>query len=71
MKKHCIGNNIQYFMRKKDFSQKELAIRSGCTECAISRYINNSRMPSIEKAIDIAKALDITLDELLLRKETI
>lgn len=60
-----IGNNILHFMFKKGYSQKELALRSKCTESAISKYINNLRTPSLEKAVNIAKALNITLDELV------
>jgi transcriptional regulator with XRE-family HTH domain len=46
-------------------SRKQLAEASGLTEAAISRYITGSRTPKTISLSAIAKALDVTSDELL------
>ena len=46
-------------------SRKQLAEASGLTEAAISRYINGTRSPKSVSVSAIARALDVTSDELL------
>lgn len=60
-----IGNKIKHLMKKNGYTQKQLAMRSECTECAISRYVNNKREPSIKILKNLAIALGVTVDELL------
>lgn len=60
-----LGDKIKHLMKKNGYTQKQLAMRSGCTECAISRYINNKREPSIKILKNLAIALGVTVDELL------
>jgi transcriptional regulator with XRE-family HTH domain len=52
-------------MKLNGYTQKELAMRAGCTEAAMSRYINDLRTPNVEMLINIAIALGVTADELL------
>ena len=59
-----IGDNIKILLQKNDYTQKELAIRSGCTPWAISRYINNVHVPGIKVMQRLAVALGVTVDEL-------
>ena len=59
-----IGDNIKILMEKNNYTQKELAIRSGCTPWAISRYINNVHTPGVRVMQRIATALGVTVDEL-------
>ena len=59
-----IGDNIKILMEKNNYTQKELAIRSGCTPWAISRYVNNVHTPGIKAMQRIAAALGVTVDEL-------
>lgn len=59
-----IGDNIKILMQKNDYTQKELAIRSGCTPWAISRYVNNVHTPHIKVMQRIATALGVTVYEL-------
>lgn len=59
-----IGDNIKILMQKNDYTQKELAIRSGCTPWAISRYVNNVHTPGIKVMQRLAVALGVTVDEL-------
>ena len=49
-------------LNKRNMTQKELAIRTGITEAAISRYINGTRKMRVETCVVIAKVLGIKLD---------
>ena len=60
-----IAYNIRRLMKKNGYTQKELAIRSQCTECAISKYVNGQRIPNIRTLKNIAISLGCTVDELL------
>lgn len=60
-----IGNNIKRLMKENGYTQKQLAIRSGCTEGAISRYVSNEREPKVRILKNIAIALGVTVDELV------
>ena len=60
-----IGKKIQEMLEIKGMSRKELAEASGLTEAAISRYITGSRVPKSISLSAIAKALDVSSDELL------
>lgn len=60
-----IGNNIKLYRNKKGLTQKQLAEKIGTTDSAITRYESNSREPSIEIITKIAKALNISINELL------
>lgn len=60
-----IGNAIQEILDMRGMTRKELAEKSGLTEAAISRYITGARNPKSISLSAIAKALDVTTDELL------
>ena len=59
-----IGDNIRALLLENDYTQKELATRSGCTPWTISRYINNVHVPGIKVMQRLAVALGVTVDEL-------
>ena len=59
-----ISNNIKVLMKENNYTQKELATRSGCSIWSISRYINNVYTPGIKAMRRIAIALGVTADEL-------
>jgi transcriptional regulator with XRE-family HTH domain len=67
-----IGATIKNFRKEKGWRQDELAEHSGVPMSTITKieagFIKN---PSIEKMAKIAKALGITVDELINAKETI
>ena len=44
------------FFRESKWSQKEFADKVGCTEAAISQYVNGLRMPSLVVALRIQEA---------------
>lgn len=65
-------------MREADFQQKvENVIKSGIADCAqiSARYYhdleNGKRMPSLDVAERVAKALGVTLSELCIRIDNI
>ena len=60
-----IGDNIKRLMKENGYTQKQLAMRSGCTECAISRYVNNEREPCTRILKNLAISLGVTVDELI------
>lgn len=60
-----IGVKMKELMQTQNISQKELAIRLNVQEATISRYINNNREPNAENLLNIATALNTTIDYLL------
>lgn len=60
-----IGKNIKRLMQDNGYTQKQLAMRSGCTESAISRYISDKREPNVRVLKNLAIALGVTVDELI------
>lgn len=61
----AIGNNIKKYLAIAGRNQLWLAKQIDVTQVTISRYVNNERIPKIYDAVKIARALDITLEELL------
>ena len=61
-----ISKAIRFHRKKKGFSQFELAERSFVSASYISDIETGKRMPSIYTLIDIAKALDIDVWDLLI-----
>lgn len=60
-----IGDNIRRLMYENDYSQKELALRSGCDQSSISCYVNNKQRPGMKKLKRLAVALGVTVEELV------
>ena len=60
-----LGETIKRFMKENGYTQKQLAIRSGCTESAISQYISNERTPNIRILQNIAIALGVTVNDIV------
>ena len=60
-----LGEKIQELLDVRGMTRRELAEASGLTEAAISRYITGDRNPKSISLSAIAKALDVTSDELL------
>ena len=60
-----IGARIKYYRTQKRLSQEELAQRSNIGKPHICRIEQGETAPSIETFINIANALEISSDELL------
>lgn len=62
-----IGSKVKKFRLEINLSQSELARRAGVTSAAISLIEKNNRSVSLHVAQKIAKAFNITLDDLVSR----
>lgn len=56
-------NLIRDALACKGWTQKRLANETGCTESAVSRYLNGYRKPRIDMLIKICEALDLDIME--------
>ncbi len=59
-----LGLNIKIERLKKGFSQEELAKLAGVCTNYVSQIENGKPNPTILKVIDIAKALDIDMNQI-------
>lgn len=64
MNRRTIGATIRYYRKLRGYSQEKLAELAEINEKLISFYETDSRTPPIFNLIEIATALDVTLDEL-------
>lgn len=60
------GDELQRIIKANGLSQKELAEEVGCTEVAISRYVNATRTPNFDTARKIFETLGY---EMIIRKK--
>ena len=58
-------NRIKVFLVEKDVSQTELAERIGKSFSTVNAYCCNRQQPSLEVLADIAKALSVSLKDLV------
>lgn len=59
------GNIISTLRKEKDWSQTELATKSGVSREMIGKYERGEAVPSIEAAKKIADAFEVSLDYLV------
>lgn len=64
-----LGEKIDVLRKENGYTQRQLAMRSCCTEASISRYVRNERTPSLKILKRLAIALGVTVDELLKESE--
>lgn len=65
MKEYPFSKILKALMDSRGISQKWLADEANTTEATISRYVNGLHQPNINLVIDIAKALEVSVDYLL------
>jgi len=58
-------DNLKRLIKENGLKQKEVAIRSQCTETEISLYINGKRMPRIKALQRFATMFGCSISELL------
>ena len=68
---NIIGQRIRFYRNKLGLTQSELAKKTGCTQGAIVAYECGKRTPSLIKGYLVAKALGITVDQLVEQKVVI
>ncbi|MRM89640.1 helix-turn-helix domain-containing protein [Faecalicatena contorta] len=60
-----IGENIRFYRKQKDFTQKKLAELSGIATITLQQYESEKRTPKIEQLLKIAATLEIDINSLL------
>lgn len=63
------ADRLRKLMNESHIMQKELAQRARITEAALSRYLNDGRIPRIDVVANLATVLNTTTDYLLGRTE--
>lgn len=58
----ALGKRIQEALSMRNMTQKDLAVRTGLTEAAVSRYINGTREPRAITLSRIATELNVSLN---------
>lgn len=61
----CFGERLQTIRKARGLTQVQLAEAAGTTQRAISYYETEAGFPPAPAVIDLAKALNVTTDELL------
>lgn len=59
------GDNLRDMLEDANMTQRDLADEAGLSESAISQYIHKQKIPSLKSIINIAYALDCSMDELI------
>lgn len=59
------GDNLVDILKEANMTQRELADATGLSEASISRYVHKQTAPSIFAVINIAYALNCTVDDLV------
>ena len=62
----CFGDNLRTIRKEKGISQEDLAGLLNVSRQAISKWEQNNGYPEMEKVIQLAEALNISLDYLIL-----
>ena len=65
MNKYALGNNIHEILKARKMTQGDLAKIAGVKYCSLSSWMSGRYIPSICVLHKIAKALNVTTDELL------
>lgn len=60
------GKKLKLALEQRGISQQELMRRTELSDGAISRYVNGSRVPTVENVMTIAKALGISYEEIIM-----
>ena len=64
-----LGERLRLYRCRKHMSRKELAEYAGVTVSTISNYENDKTAPNIDRLIEIARALDVTISMLMHGRE--
>lgn len=67
----CIGENIKYYRLKQKLTQKELAKQLFVSEKTIGHWETGKRIPSIDKIQTLSNALEVTIEDMLEKRENI
>lgn len=59
------SDNLRAMMREQGYTQRGLADAAGIGESTMSRYLSGTVIPKATALVNIAYALDCTLDDLM------
>lgn len=62
---NVFGDNLSDMLRNMNMTQKELADAAGISESMVSDYVHKKRAPRLRTIINIAYALNCSVDELM------
>ena len=65
MKKELHPNRLRVILAERQITNRWLAGQLGKSEMTISRWTTNKAQPSLNQLIEMAKLLNVKLDELL------
>lgn len=65
-----IGAGLAQRRKQMGLSQEELARQIGVTRQAVSKWESGAALPSVDNIVELARVLEISVDELLQLKET-
>lgn len=65
------GDSLRDILSEQGLTQRDLADETGLAESTISKYINKIQMPGIKAIVNIAEALNISIDDLIFFGEKI
>lgn len=58
------GERLLLVLKEKEITQRELAEKININETALSRYVNGSRKPRMDILVNIARALNVSVEYL-------
>jgi transcriptional regulator with XRE-family HTH domain len=62
---YSFPENLKRIRKKRGMSQEALAKRLGISQRSVSHYEENTRYPAIDRIYDIARVLDVPIEELI------
>ena len=65
MHQDAFGHRLRELLADRGMSQTELAERSGVTRQSVNNYMTRGTSPSLSRAVDIARALGVSVDDLV------
>ena len=57
--------NLKKLMIEREMTAADISRKTGMTQAALSRYINDKRIPRLNSVIKIAKALNVPIELLV------
>lgn len=64
------GERLLFVLKEKEMTQRELAEKININETALSRYVNGSRKPRMDILVNIARALNVSVEYLAGNEES-
>lgn len=60
-----LARNLNRLLKEKNLLQKELAAECNLSDATLSRYLNNKQYPGGLMLVRLARALEVTIEELI------